>query len=59
MNKSLAIPHKVDGRLLETMTKHLGGNKDDAEPTELFFYQPVKGGGAVLKPTAVSDLVVI
>ena len=53
MNKSLAVPHKVDETLLEILKKHLSGNKEDAEPTELFFFQPVEGG-AELKSIAVS-----
>lgn len=56
MNKSLALPHKIDGDLLEILKKHLSGKKDkeEQEHTELSCFKSTKDGGAELIPAVVS-----
>jgi len=55
MNKALELPHKVDGQLMEIMVRHLTGDKKDADPTDLSFFNKADDGSYELNPSVVSE----
>ncbi|XP_067936802.1 uncharacterized protein [Watersipora subatra] len=52
LDKSIVVPQRIDQQLLELMTKHMSGDKEAPDPTELSFYKPTKDGGAELSTIA-------